>query len=168
MRLRGTIADDDNTGGSMRNWILLAGIAVPLLLISIAQADDAAINVTLSGEWTATAPDGTEVAYTFSKDGTLTWRVADPNFTGRWPKGLAARYRITVAKPLWEIDIFNFDEPSFKEIRLRGILEIVDSKTFKMDGQPSPRGERPKAFGKDALVFHARQQKESQKTPKSP
>ncbi len=142
--------------------ILFAAIAAASIPVLCSAADEPAINVKLSGKWSATAPDSTEVAYTFSKDGSVLWHVSDPNFTHRWPNGLKAKYQISVAKPLWQIDMFEFDDAQFKGIQLRGIVEILDDRTFKMDGQPSHRADRPKEFGKDTLVFHARKPKETQ------
>jgi hypothetical protein len=143
----------------MRFVPLLTGIAISLLLVSNVTADDGNILVNFSGDWNATAPDATEVSYTFSKDGTVIWHVKDENFTRLWPKGLKAKYQVSVAEPLWQIDMFEFDAAQFKGVRLKGIIQIMDDQTFKMEGQPSPRGDRPKAFGKETLVFHARKQK---------
>jgi hypothetical protein len=148
----------------MRSFSLLIGIAVSLLWAAGARADGTIV-VTLSGDWTAATPDASEVTYNFSTDGTLTWRVTDQKFTRRWPNGLKAKYTVTVAKPIWLIDVYDFDDAEFKPFRLRGIIEITDGQTFKMEGQPSNRGERPEKFGPDALVFHARKEKPAGQTP---
>jgi hypothetical protein len=147
----------------MRSFSLLIGIAVSLLWATCARADGSIV-VTLSGDWTATTPEGSEVTYNFSTDGTVTWHVNDQKFTRRWPNGLKAKYTVTVAKPIWLIDVFDFDDPELKPFRLRGIIEITDGRTFKMEGQPSNRDDRPEKFGSDALVFHARKEKLAEKT----
>jgi hypothetical protein len=149
----------------MRLTSLAVGITVSLLLAAASVRADGTIVVTLSGDWKATTPDASDVTYNFATDGTLTWHVSDPKFTRRWPNGLKAKYTVTVAKPFWLVDVFDFDDAELKPFRLRGIIEITDGQTFKMEGQPSNQGERPEKFGTDALVFHARKEKPADKTP---
>jgi hypothetical protein len=112
--------------------------------------------VTLSGDWSGTAPDGTDVSYSFSTEGTMIWRVNEKEFVRAFPEGLNAKYRVRGGKPPHEIDIYDFNDTRLKEIRFRGILEFTDGHTFKLQGKPSNQGERPKEFSKEAVVFRAR------------
>jgi hypothetical protein len=130
----------------------LCFFAVVLVTVSSAVADDAAINVTLQGKWVGSARDGTKVTYDFDKDGSITWYVDEENFTKMAPKGLKGKYKIQVADPVWQVDITDFDHPQFKQIAFLGIIEIVDAKSFRMEGRPN---QRPKEFGPAAVVFRA-------------
>lgn len=139
----------------------LALIVIPPLVTG---ADEGQIHLALSGEWTGNAKDGTEISYSFGKEGTVVWRVNEKNFTQAFPEGLAAKYQIRAGR-LCEIDIYDFTDPRFKDIRFQGILEITDSRTFKMEGLPSNQGDRPKAFTEDAIVFRVKNKGEPRSDP---
>jgi hypothetical protein len=124
--------------------------------LSVASAVVAAedpIRVSLSGTWMGTAPDGTEISYSFTPEGTVVWKVKEKNFARTFPEGLQAKYRIRVEKPHWEIDIYDFADARFKKSSFRGILAIDDPQTIKMDGRPSNQGERPRDFTPDAITL---------------
>ena len=124
-----------------------------VVLVSFpAGAGDAAIHVTLEGKWAGTAPDGTKVTYEFSPDGWVTWDVAEENFRKEAPEGLKGRYTIRVADPVWLVDIGEFNHPKFKRFAFRGIIAVLDAKSFRMEGRPD---RRPTAFGPEAIVFRA-------------
>jgi hypothetical protein len=129
-----------------------------LCLLSVAQvvrAEPAEFHIALQGQWSGTAIDGTKVSYSFTKEGNVTWHVDDDNFTQAFPKGLVAKYKISIAKPYWKLDIHKFEHPMFKDIEFRGILEVLSEKSFRMEGAPSNRGERPERFTKDSVLFQA-------------
>ena len=111
------------------------------------------ILLVLDGRWAGASADGTEVSYSFTRRGTVTWRVAAPSFQQAYPDGLQAKYRVQVAQPHWEIDVYDFVDPTFGGVVFRGIIEIVDGHSFKMQGRPSNQGDRPKDFTDAAIVF---------------
>jgi hypothetical protein len=132
-------------------------IGILLTTTPVARAGDGQIYLALAGDWRGMAPDRTEVSYSFAKQGTVVWRVKEKGFLRAFSEGLRAKYEVRVGKPICEIDLYDFSDPQFKGIRFRGILEIIDAQTFKMEGTPSNRGERPKEFSKEAMVFRASQ-----------
>ena len=115
--------------------------------------DEPGIIVSIQGQWKGKAKDGTEVKYTFTKDGCVTWYVGEENFKKAFPNGLKAKYAIRIVKPYAEIDIFDFEAEQFKKVRFLGIIEVLDARSFKMEGQPNLHGERPKTFTEEAIVF---------------
>lgn len=84
--------------------------------IGMAQ-EEPGIFVSIQGQWTGKAKNGTEVTYTFTKDGCVTWNVAEEDFKKAFPNGLKAKYAIRIAKPYAELDIFDFDAEQFKKVR---------------------------------------------------
>ena len=56
---------------------------------------------------------------------------------------MVAKYKISIAKPYWKLDIHKFEHPMFKDIEFRGILDVLSEKSFRMEGVPSNLGERP-------------------------
>jgi hypothetical protein len=141
--------------GSMRLRRVLIGIAVALTALPLVPAEEGRIHLALSGDWSGMGGDGSEVSYSFAKDGVVVWRVKEKRFLDAFPEGLKAKYRVRIGKPLCEIDIYDFNDPRFKGVRFRGILEITDAQTFKLEGMPSNQGERPRKFSKEAVVFRA-------------
>jgi hypothetical protein len=139
----------------MRLFFFLFGTVIVLTAPSITCADEPAPR-TLFGDWVGTAPDGTEISYSFTKDGGVIWRVKEKEFLQAFPEGLKGKYQLRVAKPFHEIDIYDFEDPQSKSIRFRGILEFVDDQTFKFEGKPSNQGERPKQFSNEAITFRQR------------
>jgi hypothetical protein len=136
----------------------LCSILIAIILTTtglIGMADEGQIHLALAGDWSGTAPDGTEVSYSFTKEGVVVWRMKEKEFMHAFPEGLKAKYQVRVGKPFCEIDMHDFSNPRFKEIRFRGILEITDAQTFKMEGSPSNQGERPKEFSKEAVIFRS-------------
>ena len=137
----------------MRLASILVGITLVLFSIPFIKADEGQLQITLSGDWSGTAPDGTEVSYSFSKPGTVIWRVKEEKFTRAWPEGLKAKYQVTVGKPLYAIDIYDFSDPKFKDIRFRGILEVIDGQSFKMEGAPTKGGRGQRSSPSKPLCF---------------
>ena len=127
-----------------------------LALISIASlnvcAADDAIQVTLDGRWSGTAPDGTKISYEFDRAGAVTWFVAEPNFKQAFPQGLHGKYSIRVGAAPWQMDIGSFDDPRFKGVTFQGIVEIIDAQSFRFEGRPDQRIDK---FSKEAVVFRA-------------
>jgi hypothetical protein len=108
----------------------------------------------LIGNWTGTAPNGVVVNYTFGEDGSVANLVEEEGFRWRFGQaGLRANYSIREGQPLWELDIFDFKDSQLNQIVFRGILQPIDSITFKMQGTPSNHGKRPGAFDGAAIVF---------------
>ena len=130
-----------------------------LCLLSCAQitkAEPAKILIAIGGRWSGTAEDGTKVTYSFTKDGHVTWYVDEENFKRAFPKGVAARYTISIAEPYWRIDIHDFEHPMFKDYTFLGIFEILSEKRFRMQGVPSKpidRQKRPQKFTDEAVTF---------------
>jgi hypothetical protein len=137
----------------MKLGAFLTGITILLIALPVLSADEGRIHLTLSGDWSGTAVDGTEVSYSFSKDGRMTWRVKEREFMRAFPEGLKGEYELRPGKPLCEIDIYNFNDPGFKAIRFLGILEIIDGQTFKMEGRPAHQGPRLAKFSSEAAVL---------------
>ena len=134
----------------MRDFLLI----VVLVLPTGATAGEGTINVTLDGRWSGAAPDGTEVAFDFTTDGSVIWHVEEENFKKKFPRGLAGKYKIRVAKPNWQMDITDFDHPQYKDIKFLAILNILDEKSIRFEGRP---GERPKEF-KEAIILRAKKE----------
>jgi hypothetical protein len=107
----------------------------------------------LVGNWTGTSPDGMKVTFQFHKDGSAIWDIDEPNFKRQAPSGLKARYSIREKPPVWELDIYDFDSPAFKDIVFQAILEPVEIGKIRMNGGPSNRGPRPTAFDNGTIVF---------------
>ncbi len=107
----------------------------------------------LVGEWKGKARDGTEIRYTFKEDGKVIWQVEETGFRSMAPDGLEGVYVVEIGKPRWKLDISNFKHPAFSEFKFEGILQMFSKKRMKMDGRPSPAGERPKRFTEEAIVF---------------
>jgi|ERR1700722_8445173 len=124
------------------------------LLLTVANCHCASLeSSSFVGEWSGKAPDGTTVRYVFKKDGSAVWFVDEPDFKRMAPSGLRAKYVLREKSPLWEIDIYEFEDSHFKGVKFQGILQPIDEKKFKMQGLPSIQGERPKSFDKEAIVF---------------
>src|SRR6516164_3874763 len=98
---------------SMKLRSMLNLIVVALTAVHIVQADEGRIHLTLSGDWSGTSADGTEVSYSFAKDGTVVWRVKEKEFMRAFPEGLKAKYQLRIGMPLSEIDISDFSDPRF-------------------------------------------------------
>jgi len=139
----------------MRLRSVLLVIATVLAAAQVVMADEGQIHLTLSGDWSGVEERGTEVSFSFTKEGTVVWRVKEEEFMRDFPEGLKAKYQIRAGKPLCEFDIYDLNDPRLKEIRFRGILEITDGQTFKMEGKWSNKGERPTEFSDDAIVLRA-------------
>jgi hypothetical protein len=139
---------------AFRSCSVIILLAVALTLAPKAPAQEEPIQIRLSGLWTGTAPDNTQIAYVFGPKGSVVWHVNEVNFQRFFPLGLKCKYLIRPGKPYWEMDLFEFGDPRFNESRFRAIVEIVDTRTFKTYGKPSSQGERPKDFTKDAVTFH--------------
>jgi hypothetical protein len=110
----------------------------------------------LVGEWTGKAKDGTNVAmirYSFRKDGSAVWFLDEPSFKKNWPSGLQGKYTLRGKSPIWEIDIYDFEDARLKGITYQGILQPIEKGKFKMEGGPSNGGGRPIGFGEEAVVF---------------
>jgi len=137
----------------MRLLSVLIGLF--LTAVPVVMADEGQIHLVLSGDWSGTAWDGTEVSYSFSKDGSVVWRVKEKEFMQDFLEGLKAKYQVRAGNPLCEIDMYDFKDPRFMGIRFLGIFEVADGKSFKLEGSPSNQGERPKEFSKEAIVFRA-------------
>jgi hypothetical protein len=135
----------------MRVTLLVSALILPAGAI----AGEGTIKITLDGRWSGNALDGTEIAYDFSPDGSVTWHVEEANFKKMFPRGLAGKYRIRVAEPNWEMDITDFDHPQYKDMKFLAILKIIDARSIRLDGLP---GRRPKEFGKEAIVLQARKE----------
>ena len=108
------------------------------------------IHVQFSNTWSGKAPDGTTVSYEFSKTGKVIWRV---EVKGEEKVKLEAKYKLVYAEPHLKIDILDFVDPDFKGVVFRGIIQILGSDSFKMEGTPSMEGDRPKAFSEEAIEF---------------
>ena len=132
-----------------------------LCLLSFAQvtkAEPAKFHITIQGRWSGSAKDGSEISYSFTKDGDVTWYVVDENSKPAFPKGLVGKYKITIAKPYWKIDIHKFEHPMFKDVTFMGIFEVLGEKSFRLEGvpsKPSNRGKRPQKFTDEAITFKA-------------
>jgi len=124
-----------------------------LSVVQVVRAEPAEFHIAIQGRWSGTAIDGTKVSYSFTKEGNVTWYVDEENFKQAYPKGLVAKYKISIAKPYWKFDIHKFEHPMFKDIKFRGILEVLSEKSFRMEGVPSNLGERPEKFTKDSVMF---------------
>jgi hypothetical protein len=130
-----------------------------LCLLSFAQlanAEPANFHVAIEGRWNGTSTLGEKVSYNFTKDGKITWFVDEPGFKQQAPKGLAAKYKISVAKPHWKLDIHEFEHPMFKGVTFFAIIEILDENSFRMMGAPDRNGDvtkRPQAFDNETITF---------------
>ena len=107
----------------------------------------------LLGEWQGKAKNGTIVRYAFKPGGDVVWTVEEPSFKRMMPNGLTAKFTVRETSPLWELDIDRFKDERFGEVTMRAILQPISATSFKMEGKPSNRGERPKAFTDEAIVF---------------
>jgi len=85
-----------------------------------AETGGESIAVSFNGIWTAAAPDGTAITYDFQGADTVVWFVEEPNFKKMWPNGLRGKYKVRVARPLWEINIEKFESPEFKDFSIPG------------------------------------------------
>jgi hypothetical protein len=129
-------------------------LIVALMLPAQATAGEGIINISLDGRSSGAAPDGTEVAYDFSSDGSVIWHVEEENFKRMFPRGLAGKYKIRVAEPNWQMDITEFEHPKYKDIRFLAILKILDEKSIRFEGRP---GRRPKEF-KESIILRAKKE----------
>jgi hypothetical protein len=127
-----------------------------ILLISLfcsclfGEEKEESIHLQFSNTWSGKAPDGTIVSYEFFKTGKVIWRV---EVKGEKKMQLEAKYKLVYAQPHLEIDIFDFVDPKFKGVVFRGIIEILGTNSFKMEGEPSIKGDRPEGFSEEAIEF---------------
>lgn len=133
-------------------------LLIILLCISLrpTHAEGLDLSSNIHGRWSGKAPDGTEVSYTFTKDGHVTWYVDEKNFKKIFPKGFVGKYKITVAKPYTKIDINNFEHPAFKSFTYLGIIKNIDKQRFRMEAVPSHpmrQAKRPDKFTRNAVIF---------------
>ena len=136
----------------------MKAIAILCLLsfTQVTKAEPAKFHITIQGRWSGSAKDGTEISYSFTKNGDVTWHVEEENFKRAFPKGLAGKYKISIAKPYWRIDIHKFEHAMFKDVTFMGILEVLGEKSFRMEGvpsKPSNRRKRPHKFTDEAVTF---------------
>ena len=130
-----------------------------LCLLSFAQlasAEPANFRIAIEGRWNGTSKLGEKISYVFTKDGKVTWFVDETGFKQLAPKGLAAKYKISVSKQHWKLDIHEFEHPLYKNVTLFGIIEILDETSFRMTGTIDRNGDvtkRPVAFDDDTVTF---------------
>jgi hypothetical protein len=86
----------------------------------------------LAGDWAGSA-EGTEISYTFNPDGTMVWRVNDPQFKASAPDGAKGRFRIIKGLRFNEIKLYRFESPELEDHSFRGIIELLDENSFKME-----------------------------------
>jgi hypothetical protein len=112
----------------------------------------------LIGEWTSnikTENSVTGIKYIFQKDGSLLWQLKDSAFQHEWPMGLKGKYKLRSRLFRWELDIDNFESTRLKGFSFQCILNPVGIGKIRLEGRPisSGKGERPKDFSKEALIF---------------
>ena len=123
-----------------------------ILLCSLGCRTASVQSRSIVGEWIGKGSDG-RVSFNFQKDGSVLWLDDKTNFKRMFPSGLSAKYVIREQSPFWEIDIYDFKDVLYECIIFRGILQSIDDRTFRMQGMPSNRGERPKNFDNKAVIF---------------
>jgi hypothetical protein len=116
------------------------------------------------GEWSGKAPDGNSVRYIFHHHGSVENVVEHGEFK-LWfgPSGTKSKYVLRQKlqwwgllrwnAPLWELDMFDYQDFRLKGIVFRAILQPIDSRKFKLQGMPSNHGGRPRKFDDEAIVF---------------
>jgi hypothetical protein len=104
----------------------------------------------LVGEWVGTPAPGTTVRYVFKTNGEVVWIVEE---NSKAPVRTEAHYTLDEGTGLRSLDIHDFDARQMRGIRLLGIMEPLTPSTFKFDGVPSNKGQRPPTWTTNALVF---------------
>jgi len=130
--------------------IILSGILL-LLYTTALLADSSKYGI--NGTWIGTAPDGSIIEYTFTKDHKVLWKVSEKSFSKVFPKGLRGKYIISHKKPISTIDISEFKHPIFREITFLGIFQLIDAHTMRLQGLPNTAGPRLTQFNNQAILF---------------
>ncbi len=136
--------------GSTMKSILSSGILLLICTTAVLAASD---QHNINGTWVGTAPDGSIIKYTFTKDRGVIWKVSEKSFSKMFPNGLRGKYTISVKKPIATIDISAFKHPVFKEITFLGIFQLIDAKTMRLQGLPNTAGPRLTRFNNQAILF---------------
>jgi hypothetical protein len=127
----------------MKNILL-----VILIVVVFSKADSQSFNI--RGKWRAIPNKGVVIRYNFIDTVKVVWSVIDPTDKSG---NFNAKYSLRRGNKYWEIDIYDFDIPDFKQMTFRGIIEVISANKFKMEVMPSPKGLRPEKFTGQALVF---------------
>ena len=139
----------------MKLRALLAIAAIAWLTFPLMADEEPRIQVTLAGCWSGKSQDGIEVSYSFTRDGAVVWRMNEKEFARTFPDGLNGKYVVRAGAPYFELDIYDFNAPWMKDLRLHGIVKFRGDRSFKMEVVPSNKGDRPRKFTGDAIVFQA-------------
>jgi hypothetical protein len=124
---------------------ILLGCAAPPFAAPVEKFD-------IVGEWVSTPAPGTTVRYVFKTNDEVVWVVEE---SGKAPVRAEAHYTLYEGVGLRCLDIHHFEARQMRDIRLLGIMEPLTTNTFKFDGVPSNKGERPPTWTTNALVFTA-------------
>lgn len=108
----------------------------------------------LTGVWSATTADGTPVTFQFLGNGVLNWYIdeVDIEHPDASP-AISGRYSVRKAEEFWELDVRDIVGSELENIEFLAIFQPANSRRMKLEGSPSHMGERPTAFGNEAIEF---------------
>lgn len=137
---------------------LLASLFALSLLITTPtmSAENSVTLPNLEGHWTGKTKEDVELSFAFTKTGQVTYKINDQKFKQTFPNGFVGKYKIVAGKPYSKIDITDFNNTPFKEMKLLGMFEVIDQNSIKIEFLRILAGQSPKRlkkFTKDAVVL---------------
>lgn len=91
----------------------------------------------LLGDWTAAAPGGGKVSFSFKPDHTLLWLIEEPTSA----KSTTGKYRVDTTITPHVVEISDLDQAELKGQTLYGLFELQSDGRLKMDmGDTRERG----------------------------
>ena len=73
--------------------------------------------------------------------------------TGTHSGALAPLVIVARADTVLELDLFDFQDPRMKRVRINAVLEPLAGNRLKMQAGGPPKGERPLGFTEKAIVL---------------
>ena len=112
-------------------------------------SETGAMSSPIVGDWVGNLGDGTDISFSFKKDGTLLYVVEDAQYAA----STLGKYRTDSSTQPPTIEFFDFDAEAMKGLRQRGIFEFQRDGRLKLEfpkgAEPAPLTE----FTKEALVL---------------
>ena len=100
----------------------------------------------LVGKWTGTLPDSSELMMNFTNDMTV-----EGSMKGSMDFEYVAKYSVDFSADPVTLDIFDFDNADFGDIRYLGIIKFTEKNKLMMRGNIDTQGNRPSNFDNDAF-----------------
>jgi hypothetical protein len=110
----------------------------------------------LLGEWEGSSPKQEKILYNFTEDNTVVWTIIPQN---NIKQIINAKYIIELNSQPITITIYDFDEPTLKQLNIefQGTIKILNEKSFEMSGKQiiskSGDDKNPKFFNQPPIIL---------------